>query len=401
MSRSPAEERSNELGTTGTGSATIQCASTPCTLTNSNNTIEGMGTINSNASMTFLNSGTVDANLSGDTLTVSSGNVTNSGTFEADAGSTLLVSNSYKNFSGNTLTGGTLNVAGTIQINPLGTKGGEIVNNASTITLNGASSQLVDKAGKDALSALADNQAGARFIVENGRSFSGASTFANQGYLRVGTGSSFTASSGYDQSGVGAVTSIQGTFTSPLLTNSVGGTVRGIGTIVGDLMNYGTLQPGGRLGYTMSIDGNYTQASTGTLQILMAGDQTGLYGRLDVTDNVNLAGTLALDTILGFSISAGEKFDIIDPASISGDFSALTLDGLGCSAIGADNWRCSDGNGSLHLEEVFTGGNGVPEDLYLEVRNVPEPSSLALLGTGILATAGLFGRRRRRRLDLA
>ena len=114
------------------------------TLENLNNTIQGAGIIGDNG-LSVLNDagGTILANAPGQNLYLDGvGTLTNNGTFQANAGSQLVVENTttFTNFSGNTLTGGTYNViagpSGTavIEINNFGNTGGEIVNNAATIS---------------------------------------------------------------------------------------------------------------------------------------------------------------------------------------------------------------------------------------------------------------------------
>ncbi len=64
----------------------------PRTLTNLNNTISGAGTIG-DSDLTLVNSGTIDANISGGTLTIETGAnvITNAGLMEANGPITNLV----------------------------------------------------------------------------------------------------------------------------------------------------------------------------------------------------------------------------------------------------------------------------------------------------------------------
>ncbi|MGH7996050.1 MAG: hypothetical protein ACREFX_06845, partial [Opitutaceae bacterium] len=98
------------------------------TLTNADNTIEGSGQVGSNGlKVTNESAGTITANVGGTTLSLNGGGlVTNSGMLEAQNGGNLSVTNSVANaggtilstgagstveFSGTTITGGTLNTA--------------------------------------------------------------------------------------------------------------------------------------------------------------------------------------------------------------------------------------------------------------------------------------------------
>ena len=66
---------------------------------------------------------------------------------------------------------GTVSNPGTLQIDSLGNTGGEIVNNAATILLDGPNSNFVDQAGLDALSNFSNNTSTGSFTIQNGRNF--------------------------------------------------------------------------------------------------------------------------------------------------------------------------------------------------------------------------------------
>jgi hypothetical protein len=367
-----------ELSTTGAGIALIGMASGSGTLTNLNNDIEGAGYIDSGSEMTLLNEGTVDANTSGQALYVSAGTVTNNGIFEADSGATLDIENSLKNYSSSThvLTGGTYNAeSGIIQLGPLGSSGGEITTNDANIFLSGSTGEIEDKAGLNALSALATNESGASFATGSGQEFTTTANFGNSGTVTIGGGSSFSD-----------------THTSSTFNNQSGGELQGTGTVVvNTLFNYGTVTPGSSAGSagTLSITGNFTQESTGTLQIEIGGTSAGQYGQLDISGTANLAGTLAVNLINGFTLAMGDKFNILNAGTDPGDFGSFTFDGLGCTSGLGDTWHCA-GMGSLYFQEVFLPGG---QQMDLDV--VPEPGSLMLFGSGLVA-AGWFALRRKK-----
>jgi len=119
------------------------------------------------------------------------GNITNNGTMKVATGALLHVTNgTFTNFSGTTLTGGTYNDSGTLEIDELGNTGGEIVTNAANIILNGASSSFVDGGGNNALSLLNTNASGSSFSITGGRNFTTAGNFTNNGTLTVGSNTS-------------------------------------------------------------------------------------------------------------------------------------------------------------------------------------------------------------------
>jgi len=194
----------------GGGTVTLSTASSPAggnafiqgnglTLTNTNNILRGAGIIG-NGSLSLINGagGTLLANSPGQTLLINgSGTITNNGTMQVASGSALHVQNGpFTNFAGTTLTGGTYNTSGTLEIDELGSSGGEIVTNAANITLNGPSSSFIDAAGKNALLNLSTNAPGSSFTVTGGQNFttnssdSASGAFTNNGTLTVGSSSS-------------------------------------------------------------------------------------------------------------------------------------------------------------------------------------------------------------------
>jgi hypothetical protein len=200
----------------GSGAAYIQEEAEGVTLTNKS-TIQGSGIIGSSG-LTLVNSGTIDANTltagglllngsggitntglieatNGGELTISStsaSGLTNSGTLQVSSGAVLQVTNGpFTNFSGTTLSGGTYSVSGTLQIDELGTAGGEIVTNAANIILDGIAAKFVDADGNSALSNLALNTAKGSFTLSGDADFTTAGNFNNKGTLTVGAGSIF------------------------------------------------------------------------------------------------------------------------------------------------------------------------------------------------------------------
>jgi len=147
------------------------------------------------------------------------------------------------------------------------------------------------------------------------------------------------------------------------------GVVAGSGQIVGNLENIsGTVSPGNSPG-TLTVVGNYTQESAGTLAIELAGLVPGDdYDQLEVTGNLAIhGGTLEVSLIGEFQPSAGDVFDILDFSSTSGvGFDLVSLPPL-------DQGFAWDTSGLL--------ASGT-----LSISAVPEPSSLALF---MLAAIGM------------
>jgi hypothetical protein len=117
------------------------------TLTNKE-TIQGAGHIG-NGQMGLVNSGSILANQSTPlVIQPSIAGFTNNGTLQVNSGELMhVLGGPFTNFSGTTLTGGTYNATGTLEIDQLGTTGGEIGTDAAHINLTGLSSSFVDAAG--------------------------------------------------------------------------------------------------------------------------------------------------------------------------------------------------------------------------------------------------------------
>ncbi len=269
------------------------------TLDNVNNTIQGEGQIGVGHALNVINEtgGTILANSPGNTLTISGTALTNSGTLQANAGSTLVASASLTNFSGNTLTGGTYIVNGsstvggngTMQLNLPGNTGGEIVNNAATIVLNGptANTLLQDVNGNNALNALASNStANSSLTVKGGYTFTTAGAFANAGTVHAGNGGTFNATSGL----TGTTGTLQ--IDSGGAASIAGGTTS---STTGTLTQNGTLALGA---HNITVSSSYTNANFGV------GNAFNNHANVTGTGLILAAGNTAI-AISGPAVSGG------------------------------------------------------------------------------------------------
>ena len=100
--------------------------------------------------------------------------------------------------------------------------------------------------------------------------------------------------------------------------------ISGAGTIVGNVVNNGTVAPSGQL----TIDGDYTQSGSGALQIDVSGFASDEFDTLVVTDNLVLNGSLVVVVADGFMPSTSDPIlSFVNFATLSGEFSFSELAG--------------------------------------------------------------------------
>ena len=340
------------------------------TLTNVGNLIQGAGSF-SNIVVDNQSQGVIAANTPGQWLTFSGSILTNQGQLLVAAGSSMSVP-SLTNLSGGTLSGGTYDVAGALWIS------GPISNNAATIILDGPSSSIMS-AGVDALaSTFSDNQAAGAFEILNGRDFTTAGAFSNEGFLDIETGSTFTVNGIFTNTGT---LKVNGDLVADSTSIGAGQKLSGSGTLEGDLLVLGELDPGNSPG-TINITGDYTQGPGSDLNIEIAGTGAGEFDQLNVTGSVHLDGDLHVVLYgTGYSPHDGDLFDIINWGAWDGSrFANIYFPNLGAGFSWTDLW----GDSGLQLEVRSSGNPGA----------VPEPGSMFLLAGGLLLFGGHALRRR-------
>ena len=337
-------------------------------------------------------------------LDIDYGTVTNNGTLQANSGNLLhLVQAALTNFSGNTLTGGTYNVygaagsPGTLQIDALGSSGGEIQNNAATILLSGPNSNFVDQAGLDALSQFSNNTAAGSFTIQNGRNFTSPGDFANAGTVNIGAGSTFTTGPGaadnFNQTA--GMTQVGGTLATSN-ANISGGLFGGTGTVAGNVnMLAGTTIKAGDAPGILTINGSLSLG--GTLLVDIEGTTAGAGGYSQLVVNggkASLGGTLDVDLLNGFSPTPGEDFYLLtSTGGDSGTFSTLDVQPLPVGEAWLLNYNpasCPYGDSGCLELEVETSTSPTPPPVTVD----PEPSTMVLVATGLV---GFLARRRMKR----
>ena len=145
-----------------------------------------------------------------------------------------------------------------------------------------------------------------------------------------------------------------------------GGTLRGHGIVHGSVMNSGTVFPGGTIGI-LTVNGNYTQASTGTLNIEMTpNDTTPGVGsdQLNVTGSATLAGKLAVSG----TGTVGESYDIVHAANgVNGTFTQTSYNPAFAAYLTPQvTYGAHDVSLVLKANPLaFTSGSGVTESPYI------------------------------------
>jgi T5SS/PEP-CTERM-associated repeat protein len=273
-----------------------------------------------------------------DTMTISNGGMVNDiNGYIGDHGITGKVSNGVVNVTG----GAQWNNSGVLEVGlngngTLNIAGGTVSSVVGIVGVNGPSTGIVTLTG------------GASILTSS--QFLDVGLFGT-GRLDVGSGSTVIA----PQIQIG----------STGLVNLIGSG----GTLVGNVTNNGTLDPI----TTGNILGNYTQGAGGNTVFDINGANS--YGQLDVTGNVDMAGTLTIDFTGGFK-PRGETFDLINVAGSFSD-SNMTVDLIGCK----------------NCQLTFTFINGQ----FITTWTGPpaEPETLVLLAISLVAMAVFVGCMRR------
>ena len=252
---------------------------------------------------------------------------------------------------------------------------------AATLTVNQTTSALYDGTITGAVS-LTKNSAGTLTL-------SGTNTYT--GNTTINAGTLLLASTGSIGSKTINVASGATLNVSAVSGYNVGAsqTLMGNGTVLGNTIINGNLQPGNSPGL-LTVNGTLTLngTSTTTMEIAGSGVRGTAYDAIDVTSSLAYGGNLTL--AIGTTFGAGTySFNLFDFASQSGSFATggVTLTGNYTGTLvdnGFDVWGLTSGNDTW----TFTQSDGV-----LELTVIPEPTTWALLAGSL--TALMVLRRRR------
>ena len=198
---------------------------------------------------------------------------------------------------------------------------------------------------------------GVELVLSNGATFTNNGTFnayedstmsggsdgrfINNGLFRkYGTGTTTTINTDFEKNGVVNIVAGNLLFTGNLIYGNditlelgsgtfdtgetlilePGAMLVGSGTLSSNLVNGGTVSPGSSPGI-INVDGNYTQESSGVLEIELGGDVAGTgFDQLQISGAATLAGSLNISLIDEFVPSKGDTFEIITSTSLTGTF---------------------------------------------------------------------------------
>jgi len=368
-----------------------------------NGTIENSNAhLINNSNSLFMNFGTLNNSGSGAQL-INYGTLSNSGTITTignfDSYGTLANSGTFFVSDGltNIHAGGTLNNTGTVRNGwNMGNNG--TINNMSNSTFN--NSFALDNTGTiNNMSASSfsngfsltnegtiNNGSGATFtnsqLFSNSGTFNNNGLFTNSGQVTITSTGVFNTSTNYTQTA--GSTQVNGTLatTNGAMIDIQGGTLSGNGTINSNLVMSGTLiagTPGNPL--QLNINGDYTQTGSGTFIVGVSSTGNGM---LNVSGAVVLDPGALLDIQLadGFDPQNGTSYFILDYGSETGTFTI----GDPFFNNGTQQWVISS----------YAGGDGNNIVLTAEAAGptaTPEPSTILLLGAGLLGMLGYAGKR--------
>jgi fibronectin-binding autotransporter adhesin len=319
-------------------------------------------TTTSSSALTGISSNGSKGSFTVNALTfTTAGNFTNGGTLGVGSGGKFAVgtngADDLTNFSSGTLTGGTyiLTATGQLQFNNGGFTD-DIVTNDANITLAGVDTtkpSIIDQNGGNALAFFATNEG--NFTLTTDRNFTTGGSLTNTGTVDIqkSTGSGTTAliigsSGNYTQTG--GTTTVDGKLTTAGAINITGGFLYGnLGTLTGNLdLTGGTINPGDgikKIG-VLNITGTYAESGAGILNIDLDGSTVGKFDVLNVSGAATLSGELNVDALTGFTLAAGDSFDIMNYSSETGTFTTTNLPAL----TGGDTWNINyAGNGGTEL----------------------------------------------------
>lgn len=118
------------------------------------------------------------------------------------------------------------------------------------------------------------------------------------------------------------ILAVNGNFTVQNLFVQLNAMLKGAGIINGNVVNNGVVAPGNSPG-KLTINGNFTQSSSGALQIEVASPTS--FDELVVSGQASLAGALQVVSFDGYQFQFGDQFAFLQAGSITGSFDSITV----------------------------------------------------------------------------
>ena len=384
----------------GGGNAFVRGAVAGSTLTNSStSTIQGAGAID--FGLTLVNQGTVNANVSGGTLGITSIPVTNTGTMQATGGGVLSLSGNTTNNQGGTISssvGSTVSLTGsaTVQGGTLNSNGGTLGSAAGNIVfLNGSTFGAMTLQGTYTGAGDSSTYFDGNFTNQGNvllKGGAGSNTFLYVG----GTGSSATLNGGtvtLESAAGGGSSFIRQAAAGKTLTNSSTSTIQGTGIIDSGLtlVNQGTVNAN-TSGQTLALN-NSPVTNTGTLQATGGGVLSMSGG----TTN-NQGGTISSSAGSTVSLNAGA---VIQGGTLNSNggtlgtgggniaylngttFGPITLQGTYTAAAGSNTIL----DGTINNQGSILVNGGAGANAFLYIGNAGAGANLTGGGTVTLETA--------------
>jgi hypothetical protein len=240
--------------------------------------------------------------------------------------------------------------------------------------------------------------------------------FLNTGIVNISTGGALTSPLTYTQtSGQTTVDGMLGVSGLGSI-NFAGGSVYGNGgTIQGNAISNAAINIGDSpmaIGQLFMV-GNYTQGANGSLTFDIAGTAARQYDHLNVSGKAKFNGLMTVNLLNGFVPQIGNMFDIMNFASGSGTFSQvlglpinnqehflleynptnLTLD-----VVQGPDTNIGDEGSSIRASSItWVSNNGAFQGASNNGTSAPtpEPSSILLVGSGLVGIATVLRRKGR------
>ncbi|QGZ66420.1 autotransporter domain-containing protein [Paraburkholderia acidisoli] len=303
--------------TTLSGNGTVALGSKTLTLSNAAGTYSG------------AISGTGGVSVTGGKETLTTASTYTGGTSVATGATLALTGSGSIAASSGVTTNGTLDISGT-------TSGATVQNlsGSGTVALGAQKLTLANASGTYAgaftgSGSIVKQGTGSLILDGNSSGYTGT-TEVSAGLLEVGDADNASAV-------LGGTANVD-----------AAGTLRGHGTVAGSVNNSGTVQPGGSIG-TLTVGGNYAQASTATLAIEVSPTAA---SQLAVNGKATLNGVLAITYDPG-TYSAHTYTLVTAAGGVSGTFSSVTSSGT--ANIGTLTQAVSYGANNVQLVLSGTG----------------------------------------------